>query len=54
MSDRDAAAHAAAILEMFAVLCALAEQDTATAPRLRIVGGADDDPGEVPAFLSRA
>jgi hypothetical protein len=54
MSDRDAAAHAAAILEMFAVLCALAEQDAAAAPRLRIVGGADDHPGEVPAFLSRA
>ena len=56
MSDKDAAEHAAAILEMFAVLSALNDSDSA--PRLRIVANIDDtlteDLFEVPAFLSRA
>jgi hypothetical protein len=56
MSEKDAAGYAAAILEMFAVLSALDEADTA--PRLRIVASGDDvlthDLFEVPAFLSRA
>lgn len=52
MSEQDAAAHAARILEMFAVLSALTEQDAA--PRLRIVGGEDHVAGDVPSFLSRA
>jgi hypothetical protein len=56
MSEKDAAAHAAAILEMFAVLSALNDSDSA--PRLRIVQNVDDtltdDLFEVPAFLSRA
>jgi hypothetical protein len=56
MSEKDAAEHATAILEMFMVLSALDESETA--PRLRIVAN-DDDPltddlFEVPAFLSRA
>jgi hypothetical protein len=57
MSEKDAAEHAAAILEMFTVLSALNEVESA--PRLRIVasGGDDaltDDLFEIPAFLSRA
>ncbi len=56
MSEKDAAEHAAAILEMFAVLSAL--NDSESAPRLRIVTNDDDtltnDLFEVPAFLSRA
>jgi hypothetical protein len=56
MSEKDAAQHAAAILEMFAVLSALSEAESA--PRLRIVASGDDvltdDLFEVPAFLSRA
>jgi hypothetical protein len=56
MSEKDAAQHAAAILEMFAVLSALNEADST--PRLRIVASGDDVPTadlfEVPAFLSRA
>jgi hypothetical protein len=57
MSERNAADHAAGILEMFVVLSAEAE----SAPRLRIVSSdnvADDrridDLFDVPAFLSRA
>jgi hypothetical protein len=54
MSERDAAAYAAGILEMFTLLTATGE--TGSAPRLRIVGS--DDAGhaeaDVPAFLSRA
>jgi len=55
MSEKDAADHTAAILEMFTVLSALDE--SASAPRLRIVANDDtltDDLFEVPAFLSRA
>jgi len=57
MSDKDAAAHASAILEMFTVLSALNESESV--PRLRIVASGDDDAltddlFEVPAFLSRA
>ena len=57
MSEKDAAEHTAAILEMFAVLSALDESESA--PRLRIVANGDDDAltddlFEVPAFLSRA
>ena len=56
MSDKDAAAHAAAILEMFTVLSALNESESS--PRLRIVASGEDaltdDLFEVPAFLSRA
>ena len=56
MSDKDAAEHATAILEMFTVLSALNDSDSA--PRLRIVANDDDtltdDLFEVPAFLSRA
>jgi len=56
MSERDAAQHAAAILEMFTILSALDESESA--PRLRIVANDDDtlthDLFEVPAFLSRA
>jgi hypothetical protein len=52
MSEQDAAAHARSILEMFAVLSVMTEQDAA--PRLRIVGGEDHVAGDVPAFLSRA
>lgn len=59
MSEKDAAQHAVAILEMYTVLSALNESESA--PRLRIVasGGGDDDTltddlFEVPAFLSRA
>jgi hypothetical protein len=58
MSEKDAAQHAVAILEMYTVLSALNESESA--PRLRIVasGGDDDaltdDLFEVPAFLSRA
>jgi len=57
MSEKDAAGHAAAILEMFTVLSALNESESA--PRLRIVANGDvdaltDDLFEVPAFLSRA
>jgi len=56
MSDKDAAEHATAILEMFTVLSALNDSDSA--PRLRIVANIDDtltdDLFEVPAFLSRA
>jgi hypothetical protein len=55
MSERDAAAHATSIFEMFVVL--LAENESA--PRLRIVTSENadtftDDLFEVPAFLSRA
>ena len=56
MSEKDAAEHATAILEMFTVLSAL--NDSESAPRLRIVANIDDtlteDLFEVPAFLSRA
>lgn len=56
MSEKDAAEHAAAILEIFTVLSALNEIETT--PRLRIVASGDDaltdDLFEVPAFLSRA
>jgi len=56
MSEKEAAEHAAAILEMFAVLSTL--DDSESAPRLRIVASDDDtlthDLFEVPAFLSRA
>lgn len=54
MSERDAAAHAAEILGMFAVLCAY--ETELAAPRLRLVGGLDerDDADGIPAFLSRA
>jgi hypothetical protein len=56
MSEKDAVAHATAILEMFTVLSALNESESA--PRLRIVVSDDDaateDLFEVPAFLSRA
>lgn len=56
MSEKDAGRHAAAILEMFTALSALADSDTV--PRLRIVASDDDtlthDLFEVPAFLSRA
>jgi hypothetical protein len=53
MSEKDAAEHAAAILEMFAALAVFGENESA--PRLRIVGH-DDAPElhDVPAFLSRA
>jgi hypothetical protein len=55
MSERDAADHAAAILDMFVLLSA----ENESAPRLRIVSSATDDAVtddlfEVPAFLSRA
>ena len=55
MSEKDAAEHAAAILEMFTILSALDEAESA--PRLRIVANDDTlthDLFEVPAFLSRA
>jgi hypothetical protein len=55
MSEKDAAGHAAGIFEMFASLAALGESESA--PRLRIVGGEDQespDLHDVPAFLSRA
>jgi hypothetical protein len=56
MSEKDAAAHAASLLEMFTVLSALNESEGT--PRLRLVANdADtltDDLFEVPAFLSRA
>ena len=56
MSEKDAAEHATAILEMFTALSAL--DDSESAPRLRIVANDDDtltdDLFEVPAFLSRA
>ena len=57
MSEKDAAEHATAILEMFAVMSAL--NDSESAPRLLIVANGDDDTltddlFEVPAFLSRA
>jgi hypothetical protein len=52
MSEQDAAAHAARILEMFAMLSVTTEQDVA--PRLRIVGGEDHVTEDVPPFLSRA
>jgi hypothetical protein len=57
MSEKNAADHAAEVLEMFLLLSAESE----SAPRLRIVSsdsGADDshidDLFDVPAFLSRA
>jgi hypothetical protein len=55
MSERDAAAHANAIFDMFVVLSA----ENESAPRLRIVTSENadtftDDLFEVPAFLSRA
>lgn len=55
MSERDAAAHATAIFEMFVVLAA----ENESAPRLRVVTSENadtftDDLFEVPAFLSRA
>jgi hypothetical protein len=55
MSERDAAAHATSIFEMFVVLSA----ENESAPRLRIVTSENadtftDDLFEVPAFLSRA
>lgn len=52
MSEQDAAAHATRILEMFMLLSATTEQDTA--PRLRVVGGEDHVATDVPSFLSRA
>lgn len=54
MSEKDAADHAAGILEMFAALSVLGENESA--PRLRIVGNDGDAPElhDVPAFLSRA
>ena len=57
MSEKDAAAHAAGLLEMFTLMSALSESEGA--PRLRIVASGDDDARtddlfEVPAFLSRA
>jgi len=52
MSEQEAAAHAASILDMFALLSVMTEQDAA--PRLRIVGGEDHVAEDVPAFLSRA
>ena len=52
MSDKEAAAHAAAIVDMFASLSALAEQEAAQSKRLRVVGS--DEREDVPAFLSRA
>ena len=55
MSERDAAAFSAGILEMFTLL--LAAGETESAPRLRIVGSVDDvghAEEDVPAFLSRA
>jgi hypothetical protein len=52
MSEQDAAAHATSILEMFALLSVMTEQDAT--PRLRIVGGEDHVAGDLPAFLSRA
>ena len=56
MSEKDAAEHAASLLDMFTVLSALNENESA--PRLRIVASGDDlgtdDLFEVPAFLSRA
>ena len=57
MSEKDAAEHAARLLEMFTVLSALSENETS--PRLRIVASGDDETRtddllEVPAFLSRA
>jgi hypothetical protein len=54
MSEKDAATHAAAIVDMFALLSALAEHEAGSAPRLRVVGGEDHVAEEVPAFLSRA
>jgi hypothetical protein len=55
MSERDAAAHATSIFEMFVALSA----ENESAPRLRIVTNENadtftDDLFEVPAFLSRA
>ena len=57
MSEMEAAEHSTSVLEMFTLLSALNESESA--PRLRIVGssGGDkltDDLFEVPAFLSRA
>ena len=52
MSEQDAAAHATRILEMFALLSSMTEQDAA--PRLRVVGGEDHVAAEVPSLLSRA
>jgi hypothetical protein len=49
MSEKDAASHAASILEMFVTLAELREREPA-APRLRVVS--DED--EAPAFLNRA
>ena len=57
MSEKDAAQHAASLLDMFTAMSALNESEGA--PRLRIVASGDDDSPtddlfEVPAFLSRA
>jgi hypothetical protein len=53
MSEKEAADHAASILDMFATLTALRE--TAAGPRLRVVGDRIiDDDDDLPAFLSRA
>ncbi len=57
MSEKDAAGHAASLLDMFTALSAMNEGESA--PRLRIVASGDDDTQtndlfEVPAFLSRA
>jgi hypothetical protein len=49
MSEKDAAHHAASILEMFVTLAELREREPATR-RFRVVG--DED--EAPAFLNRA
>jgi hypothetical protein len=54
MSEKEAAEHAAAVLAMFATLCATAGQDTASGPRLRVVPRVADEADEVPGFLSRA
>lgn len=54
MSEAEAAAHAVCILEMYAQV-ASSEGEAVGAPRLRVVGTAhDSDPGDLPAFLSRA
>ena len=56
MSDKDAADHAASILDMYASLSELRERERLQAPRLRVVGErlADGDDDGAPAFLSRA
>ena len=54
MSETEAADHAVRILEMYAQVVG-GEGEAVGAPRLRVVGAAhDSDPGDLPAFLSRA